>query len=134
MISFIVVNAIMGEGNIVEPRVAPAHPLVVGNILGKSPSSETMPVGTDVAAAPTINRSFIGILLQTLALQLTGFLPPSSAPQLPLVVPPTAIAEVPPLILTQLDDFKEDILQYFTNGFHQLFGRCVFDIGWTRIV
>lgn len=56
----IVVNVVMGEGNEVEPQVVPAHPLkslesqfegisTAGNILEKSPLSETVPIRTNVA-------------------------------------------------------------------------------------
>lgn len=66
----------------------------------ESPISEMAPSGTSVATTDeiithVIDRSSIGILLQTLAPHLTGLLSPPSAPQLLSVVPPTVVVAVP---------------------------------------
>lgn len=136
MTSSTVVNTVIEGGNIAKSRVGPVHAFrsltstfegtsTASNISGRNPTLETVPIGSDVAAAPVIDCSSIGILIQTMAPHLTEFLPPSSAPQLPSVVLPTATAEVSPLPSIRLDDFMEDFLQCFTNGFHKLFGRYV---------
>lgn len=89
----------------------PAHSHA--SLLFSYPPSEMAPAGTSAAIVPVVDHSSVGSSYRLWLPHLTGFLPPSSAPQSPPVVPPTIVATTPSL---PPNDLMEDFLYHFTSG------------------